>query len=127
MAYLIHLVNFKDNRGELTVLDNAARLLPFTIRRVFYIYNVDASARGGHRHHETTQAAICIRGHCTVWNDDGEKQEEFLLNDPSKCLILEPKDWHKMYGFSEDAILIVFASTTFDSSDYIYEPYPPRP
>ncbi len=124
MAYLLELINFKDSRGNLTVLDNAERLLPFKIKRVFYIYKVDESIRGGHRHHETIQAAICINGTCVVSNNDGEKKEEFLLDDPSKCLILETRDWHKMYQFSKDAILIVFASTTFDSSDYIFQPYP---
>ena len=126
MAYLINLVNFKDTRGELTVLDNADRLLPFKIKRVFYIYKVDESIRGGHRHHDTVQAAICINGYCSVYNNNGDKEEEFLLDSPTKCLILECKDWHKMYKFSEDAILLIFASTTFDSSDYIYEPYPPK-
>ncbi len=126
MAYLMNLVNFKDNRGALTVLDNADRLLPFKIRRVFYIYNVDASMRGGHRHHETVQAAICIQGSCRVYSNDGEKEEDYLLDDPSKCLILETKDWHKMYDFTPNAILLIFASTTFDSSDYIFEPYPKK-
>lgn len=126
MAYLMNLVNFKDNRGALTVLDNADRLLPFKIRRVFYIYNVDASMRGGHRHHETVQAAICIQGSCRVYCNDGEKEEDYLLDDPSKCLILETKDWHKMYDFTPNAILLIFASTTFDSSDYIFEPYPQK-
>ncbi|TAH13437.1 MAG: WxcM-like domain-containing protein [Sphingobacteriia bacterium] len=124
MARIINLVNFKDSRGELTVLDNAEKVLPFTIKRVFYIYNIDESIRGGHRHHETVQAAICIHGQCTISNNDGEREETFLLDSPEKCLILETKDWHKMYGFSKDAILLVFASTTYDSSDYIYEPYP---
>ncbi len=124
MARIINLVNFKDSRGELTVLDNAESVLPFKIKRVFYIYNIDESARGGHRHHETIQAAICIKGQCTISNNDGEKEETFLLDSATKCLILETKDWHKMYGFSKDAILLVFASTVFDSSDYIYEPYP---
>ncbi len=126
MARIINLVNFKDSRGELTVLDNAERLLPFKIKRVFYIYNIDESIRGGHRHYETVQAAICIHGQCSISNNDGEKEETFLLDSPTKCLILETKDWHKMYGFSKDAILLVFASTTFDSSDYIYEPYPAK-
>ncbi|MCY7363272.1 MAG: FdtA/QdtA family cupin domain-containing protein [Ignavibacteria bacterium] len=126
MAYLLNLINFKDSRGELTVLDNADRLLPFKIKRVFYIYNVDESTRGGHRHHETIQAAICVHGSCTVSINDGSKKEEFLLNDPSLCLILEAKDWHEIYNFSKDAILLVFASTTFDSSDYVYEPYPEK-
>jgi hypothetical protein len=31
-----------------------------------------------------------------------------------------------MYDFTSDAVLVVFASTTFDSSDYIYEPYPEK-
>jgi dTDP-4-dehydrorhamnose 3,5-epimerase-like enzyme len=127
MAYLINLVNFKDKRGNLTVLDNTEALLPFKIKRVFYIYGVDESIRGGHRHKETTQAAICIKGSCVVTNDDGEKNESFLLDDPSKCLILETKDWHQMREFTPDAILLVFASTYFEESDYIFEPYPPRP
>jgi len=127
MAYLINLVNFKDKRGNLTVLDNTEALLPFKIKRVFYIYGVDESIRGGHRHKETTQAAICIKGSCVVTNDDGKKNESFLLDDPSKCLILETKDWHQMREFTPDAILLVFASTYFDESDYIFEPYPPRP
>ncbi|MGR9824373.1 sugar 3,4-ketoisomerase, partial [Escherichia coli] len=67
---------------------------------------------------------ICINGSCAVTNNNGEEKEIFLLDDPSKCLILETRDWHQMHSFSKDAILIVFASTTFDSSDYIFEPYP---
>ena len=126
MAYLINLVNFKDSRGNLTVLDNTEALLPFKIKRVFYIYGVDESVRGGHRHKETIQAAICIKGSCVVTNDDGQKFESFTLNDPSQCLILETKDWHQMQDFSPDAILLVFASTYFDESDYIFEPYPSR-
>lgn len=127
MAYLINLVNFKDDRGNLTVLDNTEALLPFKIKRVFYIYGVDQSIRGGHRHKETIQAAICIKGSCVVTNNDGLRKEEFLLDDPSKCLILETKDWHQMKDFTSDAILLVFASTYFDESDYIFEPYSPRP
>lgn len=123
MAYLINLVNFKDSRGNLTVLDNTEALLPFKIKRVFYIYGVDESVRGGHRHKETIQAAICIKGSCVVTNDDGQKFETFTLNDPSQCLILETKDWHQMHDFTPDAILLVFASTYFDESDYIFEPY----
>ncbi len=124
MAYLLELINFKDTRGNLTVLDNVELLLPFKIKRVFYIYGVDESTRGGHRHHETIHAAICINGSCVVSNNNGETKEDFLLDDPSKCLILEAKDWHSMHQFSSDAILLVFASTTFDSADYIFEPYP---
>jgi len=120
MAHLIDLTTFTDARGNLTVIEKG---IPFDIKRIFYIYGVDESVRGGHRHHSTTQAAICIQGTCTILNNDNNKTEEFILNKPSKCLILNPEDWHQMYNFSPDAILMVLASTLFDPADYIYQPY----
>ncbi|WCT13805.1 sugar 3,4-ketoisomerase [Mucilaginibacter jinjuensis] len=120
MAYLINIPTFSDTRGNLTVLDEA---IPFDIKRLFYIYGVDSSARGGHRHHKTVQAAICIQGRCTIVNDDGEKTEIFKMDSPHKCLILETKDWHVMKNFTPDAILLVLASTSFDATDYIFDPY----
>lgn len=120
MAYIIDLKTFTDKRGNLTVIE---KVLPFDIKRVFYIYGVDNSIRGGHRHHKTFQAAVCIKGSCVISNNDGEKEETFILNAPSKCLILETKDWHKMHNFSEDAILMVFASEYFDEKDYVFQNY----
>lgn len=115
------LKTFTDKRGNLTVIE---KVFPFDIKRIFYIYGVDDSVRGGHRHHKTIQAAVCLKGHCTIVNNDGSKVENFILDHPSKCVILEPKDWHQMLNFSEDAILMVLASEFFDPKDYIFEPYP---
>jgi len=120
MARIISLKTFTDVRGNLTVIE---KTIPFDIKRIFYIYGVDSSVRGGHRHHKTIQAAICIQGKCTIYNDNNTTKEDYILDDPAKCLILEPEDWHKMYAFSPDAILMVLASEYFDANDYIYEPY----
>jgi hypothetical protein len=120
MASIIDLKTFTDARGNLTVIE---KVLPFDIKRVFYIYGVDNSVRGGHRHKQTIQAAICIKGSCRIFTDDGNREYVFDLNSPHKCLLLEPADWHKMYDFSRDAILMVFASAYFDVNDYIYEGY----
>jgi dTDP-4-dehydrorhamnose 3,5-epimerase-like enzyme len=120
MAYLINLKTLTDKRGNLTVIE---KVVPFDIKRIFYIYGVDESVRGGHRHHKTIQAAICIKGSCIISNCDGISQDEFTLNSPDKCLVLEPKDWHQMHHFSKDAILMVLASEFFDAEDYIYQPY----
>ncbi|WP_184656655.1 WxcM-like domain-containing protein [Pedobacter cryoconitis] len=38
MAYIINIQTFKDSRGILTVLD---QVIPFEIKRLFYIYSVD--------------------------------------------------------------------------------------
>ena len=43
MAHIIKLNTFSDNkRGSLTVMDDIKLLIPFKIKRVFYIYDVDA-------------------------------------------------------------------------------------
>ncbi|HMP31500.1 MAG TPA: FdtA/QdtA family cupin domain-containing protein [Saprospiraceae bacterium] len=120
MAYLIELPSHSDHRGNLTVIE---REIPFQISRIFYIYGVDSSVRGGHRHHATQQAAICINGSCEVFSTDGITSQTFLLDHPNKCLVLQNVDWHTMQKFSKDAVLLVLASTLFDPMDYIYEPY----
>ena len=120
MAHLISLKTFIDIRGNLTVVE---RVIPFDIKRLFYIYGVDNSIRGGHRHHKTIQAAISLQGTCTIHNNDGTNEETFVLDSPDKCLILNPEDWHEMYDFSKDAILMVLASEYFDEKDYIREKY----
>lgn len=120
MANILNLKTFIDKRGNLTVIE---KVIPFDIKRIFYIYGVDDSVRGGHRHVKTIQAAICIKGSCTIFNNNNKEKKEFVLDSPDKCLILEPKDWHQMHNFSEDAILMVLASEYFDQNDYIYEKY----
>ena len=120
MAKLIDLKTFTDDRGNLTVIE---KTIPFDIKRIFYIYGVDSSQRGGHRHKKTLQGAICLKGSCEIYVNNNLKEEIFILDKPSKCLILNPEDWHTMQNFTSDAILMVLASEFFDSADYIYEKY----
>jgi dTDP-4-dehydrorhamnose 3,5-epimerase-like enzyme len=120
MAYLVDLKTFTDKRGNLTVIE---KTIPFNFKRIFYIYGVDDSTRGGHRHKTVYQAAICLQGSCHIYCNDGSRETEFFLDRPNKCLILEPKDWHTMDRFTTDAILMVLASDFFDPDDYIFEPY----
>jgi len=120
MARLIDLQTFTDERGNLTVIE---KTIPFDIKRIFYIYGVDNSSRGGHRHHKTIQAAICLQGSCTIFNNDGSTTSTHILDKPHRCLILEPQDWHRMFDFSPNAILMVLASEYFNKEDYIFEAY----
>ena len=122
MAHLIDLKTSTDARGSLTVIE---KILPFEIKRVFYIYGVGDSSlvRGGHRHIKTIQALVCVSGKCSVFTDDGSKKDEFKLDSPHKCLVLEPEDWHTMSGFSKDSVLLVLASEYYDHKDYIKEGY----
>lgn len=122
MPEIINLKTFTDKRGNLTVLE---KVLPFDIKRVFYIYGVDNSVRGHHRHRKTVQAAVAIQGSCSISNKSGNREpvKEFVLDSPSRCLLLQPDDYHWMHNFSKDCILMVFASEFFDEHDYIFEEY----
>lgn len=120
MANIIDLKTFTDKRGNLTVID---KIVPFTIKRIFYIYGVDDSKRGGHRHHQTVQLATCIQGSCKIFSTNGQTEMVYELNHPNQALLIEPQDWHTMYDFTPNCILMVLASEEFNETDYIFEPY----
>lgn len=122
MAHLVNLKTFTDHRGNLTVIE---KVIPFAIKRVFYIYGVDNSDRGFHRHKQTIQAALVLQGRCRIMSKPGPclPIEEYLLDSPSKCLIIKPEDYHWMDKFTKDCILMVFASEYYNVDDYIFEPY----
>ncbi len=120
MAYLINLPTFKNSKGSLTVIE---KLLPFQIKRLYYIYDV-THKRGGHRHKNNNQALVCLGGKCEIYINNGIKKMKFILDRPEKCLIVESKDWHTMDKFSKGSILLVLSSEYYDINDYIDEKYP---
>ena len=120
MSYIIDLEHYDDVRGSLTVIDH---VLPFEIKRSYYITKVNQLDRGGHRHMVLVEAIICLNGSFIVTIHDGTKKEEILLDSPHKCLIIEVGEWHKFSEFSQGAVLLSLASTHYDKTDYIYEPY----
>ena len=120
MAKIHELKTFTTGDGNLTVFES---ILPGVIQRVFYIYEAGHSVRAGHRHKQAWNALICLRGSCRVYTHDGEVEAIFQLTNPRQCLVLEPKDWHLMDEFSDDAILLVVSNQLYDKDDYIYEPY----
>ena len=116
MSQIIKLPTHTDTRGSLTVLE---KVLPFEIKRIYYIYNCLDSKRGGHRHKKTCQALICVNGSCVIDCDNGKKKEAYILDKPDHVLLVSPEDYHTMHSFSPDAILLVLASEYFDPNDYI--------
>jgi len=122
MAKILKLNSIVESRGSLTVIE---KILPFNIKRVYYIYNLDDSIRGHHRHKKTIQAAVCVSGSCIIscQSAKGDEILEYTLSSRSDCLLINPEDYHTMYNFSKDAVLMVLASENYDPKDYIYEQY----
>lgn len=108
-----------DIRGDLAVGEFPAEV-PFVPSRFFFVYNVPSlETRGQHAHHQCAQFLICVKGSCAVVVDDGKSRKEIQLNAPDRGLYLPPMIWGIQYKYSEDAVLLVFASERYDADDYI--------
>lgn len=108
-----------DIRGSLTV-GEFNREIPFSVSRYFVVFNVPTvETRGEHAHRECHQFLICVHGKCSAVADDGRTRQEFLLDSPDVGLYLPPMTWGIQYKYSDDAVLLVFASHHYDSADYI--------
>lgn len=111
--------------GNLAFAEAEAHV-PFSIARVFYVYDIPATARrGGHAHFRLEEVVFCLRGALEIAVDDGIGRHTYRLEDPRLGLYVPPMVWHDIGAFSGDAVYLGLASTEFDGSDYIrdYEEY----
>lgn len=89
-----------------------------SISRVFIVKSKEATKRGNHAHKECTQLLVAINGKCKVICDDGKDRKEFILEDPSKGLLIPPTIWAEQV-YEKDSILMVLADQLYDETDYI--------
>lgn len=116
---LLNMSCIEDIRGSLSV-GEFQRSVPFEAKRYFLVFDVPSvETRGEHAHRKCHQFLVCVRGKVSVVADDGMNREEFLLDRPDLGLHLAPMVWGIQYRYSEDAILLVFASHYYDAADYI--------
>ncbi len=113
--HVLTLRQIMDSRGVITVMQDS---LPFDVRRVYWITSADGQVRGGHCHRVTRQAMVAVTGSVQVDVDDGRHCTSVVLDEPSRCLVVEPEDWHTM-RFAPGSTLLVLASHPFDPDDYI--------
>ncbi|MGY0616927.1 sugar 3,4-ketoisomerase [Vibrio sp. FJH11] len=108
-----------DERGSLVALEDNKNI-PFSIKRVYYLFNTKENVRRGfHAHKELKQLAIVLKGSCRFLLDDGKEKINILLDSPEQGLYIESFVWREMYDFSEDCVLMVLADSLYDESDYI--------
>lgn len=116
---LHQLPKIVDMRGSLTV-GEFDRSIPFAASRYFMVFDVPSvETRGEHAHRECHQFLICVSGQVNVVADDGKSRREFILDRPDMGLHLPPMTWGIQYKYSQDAVLLVFASHYYDGADYI--------
>ena len=116
---LIELGKNHHPNGNLTVVENG-KLIPFDIKRVFYIYDVPGGEeRGGHSHKKLQQVIVAISGAFDVLLDDGVNQRSVTLNRPYQGLLVAPGVWSKQHNFSSGSVCLVLASDHYCEEDYV--------
>ena len=119
-CYIIELdKHHSDRKGNLSVIENNS-VLPFHVKRVYYLYDVPSGAsRGSHAHKELFQLIVAVSGSFTVTLDDGASRKSFFLNNPSKGLLVKPGIWRDLGEFSSGSVCLVLASEEYSADDYI--------
>ena len=107
----------EEGRGKLSVIEKS--IIPFEIKRVYYLYDVPSDAfRGGHAHKNLNQFMIPLSGSFEVKIDDGHNNKKIMLNKPNQGLLIPSGIWREMDNFSAGSVCLVLASEVFDESDY---------
>jgi dTDP-4-dehydrorhamnose 3,5-epimerase-like enzyme len=116
---LIDIPIAHDQRGNLSVVEGG-ELVPFDIKRVYYLYDVPGgTTRGGHAHRNLRQLIIAASGSFDVIVDDGTDQFTYTLNRPYQGLLVVPGIWRTLKNFSSGSVCLAIASHHFDEQDYI--------
>lgn len=118
-CHVIHLPKIYNRAGSITPVQNNIEI-PFSIKRLFYLYDIPGGEeRGAHAHKTLHQFIIAASGSFDITIDDGKNKKTIQLNRPYMGLHIKPLIWDFMSNFSSGAIALVLASDFYDANDYI--------
>lgn len=115
---IIDIPKIHDTRGNLSVVEG--NLIPFEMKRVYYLYDVPGgSERGGHAHIEQEELLIALSGSFEVVLKDRFNEKKIMLNKPNQGLLIPKGIWRELQNFSSGSVCLVLASDVFIETDYI--------
>lgn len=118
---ILYFPKISNRAGNITVVENLATI-PFSVKRVYYLYDIPAGeSRGAHGHKELEQVVIAASGSFDITIDDGLCKKMVRLDRPYFGLNIKPGIWRDISSFSSGAICLVLASEKYMPSDYMYD------
>lgn len=118
---IIQLPKFLDERGNLSFFENENQI-PFTIRRMHWIYDVPGGEeRGGLAYKTTEEFIVAMSGSFDVLVDDGQQQYRFSLNRSYMGVYVPAGTWRMIDNYSTNSVAVIAASTHYDPEDAIRE------
>lgn len=116
---VLSLTKIHNPAGNITIVEGESSV-PFSIRRIYYLYDIPGGeSRGGHAHKELYQLIVAASGSFEVLLDDGNNKKIVRLNRPNYGLLVIPGIWRELFEFSSGAICMVLASHKYDETDYV--------
>lgn len=110
---------YTDERGSLTIAESMGSV-PFPITRIYWIYDVPQGVkRGFHANKLSYQYLVAVNGSVDICLEDKNGRRPYHLTSRSEGLLVPPETWNELTNFSPDAVLLVFASHTYDPTTYI--------
>lgn len=103
-------------------------LVPFEVKRLYYIDAMPAETKTGeHCHYIEQEVFVVAKGSVTAVIDQGQGKEDVRLSGPSEAIYVPNYVWHGFKDASADCVIIALSSTNYspDRSDYLedYEAY----
>lgn len=115
---ILPIPKIQDVRGNLSVIEGD--VIPFAMKRVYYLYDVPSGAeRGGHSHKVQQEFLVALSGSFTVVLTDGKDKISVTLNKPNEGLWIPNGIWRELENFSSGSVCLVIASDVFEEADYI--------
>ncbi len=115
---ILNIPKIHDTRGNLSVIEGD--VIPFTMKRVYYLYDVPSGAeRGGHSHKVQQEFLVALSGSFDVVLTDGQSKKTVTLNKPNEGLLIPNGIWRELENFSSGSVCLVIASDVFEEADYI--------
>lgn len=118
---IIELQVHTDERGRLAVAE-AQREIPFSIERVFWIYDVpEGKERGAHSHSECAEVVVPVQGEFDILVDDGITQAILHMDSPYRGILIPAGIWCSLRNFAPGTICVVMASHPYSAAGYIHD------